>query len=142
MTKKIIKLNENDKFTNRILIVTFLIIIVASLEAFILAKSKDLLDIYLGIHPKDSPNDYLNTVIINFLINIFEPILISLYTFFTYKKYGIAPVFKFIFGGIILVRLINIGLKMNFESIFYYLLIILYIIFFILIINAPKKRKV
>lgn len=142
MTKKIIKLNENDKFTNRILIVTFLMIIVASLEAFILAKSKDLLDIYLEIHPKDSPNDYLNTVIINFLINIFEPILISLYTFFTYKKYGIAPVFKFIFGGIILVRLINIGLKMNFESIFYYLLIILYIIFFILIINAPKKRKV
>lgn len=136
------KIINDNKIITRILIVAALIIFVASMEAFMLAKSSELLDIYMELNPGDMPSDYVNIVLINFLLNIFEPLLIALYVFLTYRKYGANKLFKFIFGGIILIRLVNIILRFNIGSIFYYLLIILYIVFFIVIINTPVKRKV
>ncbi|NLW52549.1 MAG: hypothetical protein GXY87_04200 [Tissierellia bacterium] len=139
-SKEIMK--QDNRIINRILIIAALIIFVASLEAFMLAKSSELLDIYMKINPGDTQNDYVNVVLINFLLNIFEPILISIYVFFTYRKYGANKLFRFIFGGIVFIRLANIVLRFNYGSIFYYLLVILYILFFVVIVTTPLKRKV
>ena len=139
--------NENNilekKFVNKLVIITILIVLVASSEAFIMAKSKELMEMYLNISKDKTPNDYLSLVMFNYFMNVFEPIAITVFTFFSHKKYGISSLYKIIFSAIIGLRIFNILLKFETSSLFYYLIIILYIIYLILLITAPiTKRKV
>lgn len=136
--------NKNlNKYIYRLLITSFLIILVNSLESFIYAKSNELFQSFLKINPTSTANDYLSVVLTNYFVSIIEAVIITLFTVFTYKKYKITKLYKFIFGAIVLLRIFNTVLKFNFSSVFYFLNIILYILLFVLIINAPiTKRKV
>lgn len=133
---------EDKRKVNRIYIVALIIIVIASLEAIMLAKSRELIKLYMELNPGNTVSDYVGIVLINFLINIMEPVLISIYTYFTVYRYGINKIFKIVFSAIVILRLVNIIIKFNFNSIFYYLLIIFYVIFLFCIINAPTKRTV
>lgn len=141
MTQKIKKLQE--KYLLRILIITALIILVSSMEALMLAKSTEFLNAFLKNNPGSSQGEYLNVIIITFLSAIFEPVIISIYTFATYKKLGIKKIYKFIFAAILALRLFNTIISFRLNSIFYYILIILYILLIICVMKAPvNKRKV
>ena len=132
-----------NKYIYRLLILSFLIILVNSLESFIYAKSSELLQSFLEVNPGSTADDYLSIVLINYFVSIVEPVIITLFTVFTYKKYGITKLYKFIFSAILALKFFNIVLKFNFSSVFYFVNIILYILLLILIINAPiTKRKV
>lgn len=136
--------NKNlNKYIYRLLIISFLIILVNSLESFVFAKSNELFQSYLEVNPGSTADDYLSVVLTNYFVSIVEAVIITIFTVFTYKKYGITKLYKFIFGAIVALRLFNTVLKFNFSSVFYFLNIILYILLFILIITAPiTKRKV
>jgi len=137
------KLILEKKYVKRLIIATILIILVASSEAFIMAKSKELMETFLNISKDKTPNDYLSLVMFNYFMNIFEPIAITLFSFFSHKKHGISSLYKIIFSAIIGLRLFNIILKFETSSLFYYLMIILYIIYLIILLTAPiTKRKV
>lgn len=141
MTQEIKKLQE--KYLLRILIITFLIVLVSSMESLMLAKSTEFLEAFLKNNPGSSQGDYLNTIIMSFLASIFEPVIISIYTFTTYKKLGIKKIYKFIFAAILGLRLFNTIISFRLNSVFYYILIILYILLIICVIKAPvNKRKV
>lgn len=140
--KQIVIPKENQKKVNRLYFVAAMIVVVASIEALVLAKSTEILQAYLEMVDNSTIDDYVGIVIMNFLITIFEPVLISLYTFFTYKRFGAPTVYKVVFTVIVLLRLFNIVIKFSFNSIFYYLLIILYLLFIAAIITLPAKRKV
>ncbi|MFM1542342.1 hypothetical protein ABGF49_06270 [Helcococcus ovis] len=143
MENRNIKYKKEKKTVNRLLIITALIIFIASLEAFNLGKNQDLLKVFLELNKNNSPSDYMEIIITNYFYNIFEVILITLFTFFTYKKYGISKLFKIIFSLIILIKTINIIISFKTNSIFYYLIVLLYICYLLVIIKAPiTKRKV
>ena len=127
----------------RLLIISFFIILVNSLESFIHAKSNELVQSFIKVNPGSTANDYLSVVLINYFMSIVEAVIITIFTVFTYKKYAITKLYKFIFGVIVLLRIFNTVIKFNFSSVFYFLNITLYILLFILIITAPiTKRKV
>lgn len=131
-----------NKYLIKLLIIASLIIIFSSIEALMLAKSRDFFEAYLQNNPNTDFDEYIGLVIINFFGNIFEPLLISLFTFFTYKKFGITKVYKIVFGIIVLLKIINIVLKFQLTSIFYYLILVFYILFLIIILLAPTRKKV
>lgn len=132
---------KDYKIINRILIISGLILFVASLEAMMSAKSIELYEAFKILSPNANQSDFINYILLNFSYNILEPILISLYTFFTYKKYGITKVYKFVFCGIILIRFIIILMKFNTGSIFYYVMVLLYFIFFLIVATTPLKKR-
>ncbi len=136
--------NKNlNKYIYRLLIISFLIILVNSLESLMYAKSNELLNSYLKLNPNSTANDYLNIVLTNYFASIIETVIITIFTVFTYKKFRITKLYKFIFGAIIFLRIFNTILKFNYSSVFYYLSIILYILLLVLIVTAPiTKRKV
>ncbi|MDO4604680.1 MAG: hypothetical protein Q4B23_01740 [Helcococcus sp.] len=136
--------NKNlNKYIYRLLIISFFIILVNSLESFIHAKSNELVQSFIKVNPGSTANDYLSVVLINYFMSIVEAVIITIFTVFTYKKYAITKLYKFIFGAIVLLRIFNTVIKFNFSSVFYFLNITLYILLFILIITAPiTKRKV
>lgn len=126
---------------NIMLSLTVAIIIFSSIEALMLAKSKEIYDAYLMANPNFTSQDFINFVLIGFISNIFEPIVISLYSFFTYKKYRFNRIYKFVFCTIILIKMINIAFKFAVSSIFYFILLILYALLFMTIAYLPTKKN-
>lgn len=135
-------IKKENKFVNRLLIVAFVIVFLASLEALMMAKSMDIFDAFIEKNPDMNFDQYISFVLVNFFSTIFEPVLIALFTFFTYKKLGINKIYKIVFGIIVLLKIVNIITKFQLDSIFYYAIIVFYIIFFIVIVTAPKKERV
>lgn len=132
---------DENKIINRILLICALIVLVSSLEALMLGKSKESYEAFIAVNDELTGNYYMSLVLVNLIRNIIEPFLISLYVFFTYKRHGFPKVFKFAFGTIIALKIFNLIITFNVGSIFYYLLLILNIIFFIVIITIPKKGR-
>ena len=75
--------NKNLKI---ILVIALLIVLFASLEALMNAKSIEALNNYRNTFPNNSNQDYLNFILLTYIFNIIEPIVISLYLFLTYNK--------------------------------------------------------
>ncbi|MFM1534970.1 hypothetical protein ABGF38_07215, partial [Helcococcus ovis] len=59
MENRNIKYKKEKKTVNRLLIITALIIFIASLEAFNLGKNQDLLKVFLELNKNNSPSDYM-----------------------------------------------------------------------------------
>lgn len=131
---------KEKKFVKRLVIVTTLLVIISSIEAIIMAKSKELFDAYIIINKNHTFSDYISLVLVNYFSTIFEAIIITLFTFFTYNKYGISSLYKIFFSAIIFMKLVNYLLKFNTSSVFYFLTIILYIILLITLVTAPNRK--
>lgn len=135
------KLKQEKKYIKRLIIISSIIIIVSSLSAFMMAKSEDLFKTYIELNKNKTFDDYISLVLVNYFMNIAEPIIISIFTYFTYKKYGISRLYKLFFSAITALKLFNIVIKFETASLFYYLLIILYTILVILIAKAPNTKR-
>lgn len=132
------KINKNLKI---VLIISILIIVFASLEALMNAKSLEAFNFYKEMFPAQTAQDYLNFILLNYLYNIVEPIIISLYLFFTYNRIKPTRLYAIVFGGMILIKLVNKILTFNINSIFYYILLILYILLFISVIRYSNNTE-
>lgn len=126
---------------NRVLFAAAAIILVASLETLLLAKSKELYMAFKAVHSGSTAGEYIGIVFINFLMNILEPILISLYLFLSRRKHAVSPLTKFIFSGLIVIRMVALVAVWNVKSIFYYAIIVLYLLFLGAIVALPATRK-
>ena len=133
---------EETRKANQIYIFALLIVLVASAEAIMLGKSKELMDAFIALDPANNADGYIGVVLINFFQNIIEVVLTALYVFFTFKKHPFNSMFKIVFAIIIGLKLVTHILKFNLTSVFYYLLVILYILFLYVILTVPTKRKV
>lgn len=139
--KNIIRTKEEKKRLLLILIVATLIIFVASLNALIMAKSKEIYEAFLQQNPNMNFDQFISFVIITFFTNIFEIAIISIFTFLTFNKIRFNKIYKIVFGVIVLLRIFNHILSFNLDSVFYYVLLVLYLIFFVLIITVPTKGR-
>lgn len=131
---------KNNISLIKILLVSSAIIFFSSLEAILNAKSVEVYETFMIVNKGATQTDFINIILINFLLNILEPVLISLYTFFTYKKYGITKLYKFVFCAIILVRIINLIVKDNFSSLLYIVIVSLYLVFFVIVALLPLEK--
>lgn len=135
---------EERKKLNRIYILSALIVFIASIEALFIAKNSELLNNFLKVNPSSNSSEYIIIVLMNYLMNILEPIIISLFTLFSFNKFGISKLYKYVFSIIIFLRLIFIIITFSLNSIFYYLMIVLYLIFLYVILTLPqisRRRK-
>lgn len=139
--KNIIRTKEEKKRLLLILIVATLIIFVASLNALIMAKSKEIYEAFLQQNPNMNFDQFISFVIITFFTNIFEIAIISIFTFLTFNKIRFNKIYKIVFGVIVLLRIFNHILSFSLDSVFYYVLLVLYLIFFVLIITVPTKGR-
>lgn len=132
----------------KILVISALIVLISSLEAFMMAKDRTLFEIFLNNNETvTSFSDYINLVLLNYIFSIAIPIIITIYTYLTLDKYGLNfstrsfLFYRIFFGGMVLIQLVNMVFKFSVTSIFYYINIVLYIILLILVVRKPKKDE-
>lgn len=132
----------------KILIVSSLIILISSLESFMMAKDRGLYEIFLSNNEAVTNfSDYINLILINYIFSIAIPLIITIYTYFTLDKYGLNfstrnfLFYRIFFGGMVLIQLVNMVLQFSLTSIFYYINIVLYIILLVLVIKKPIKDE-
>lgn len=142
------KRKAKDKWFMKILIVSGLIVLISSLEAFMMAKDRTLFEIFIENNEAiGSFSDYLNLVLLNYIFSIVIPLIITIYTYLTLDKYGLNfstrsfLFYRIFFGGMILIQIVNMVLRFSLTSIFYYLNIVLYLILLILVVRKPKKDE-
>ena len=132
------KNKENQKFLMKILIASALIILFSSLEAMFFAKDINSFNNFREINGVISYDLYLNYILFNLFLSTINPIIISLYTFFTINKIEINNIYKMFFGFSTFLSLINVIMQLRVRSIFYYLVIIMHIILFYFIITKER----
>ncbi len=132
------KKNNSQKFLMRILITSALIILFASLEAMFFAKDINAFENFKSANSGISYDQYLNFILFNLFLATINPIVISLYTFFTINRIKINNIYKMFFGFSTFLSLINVILQFRIRSIFYYLVIILHIILFYFIVKEER----
>lgn len=128
----------NKKISNKlkfVLIISLLIVLFASLEALMNAKSVEAFNSYKVVFPDHTADDYIDFTLMNYVYNIIETIIISLFLFFTRDKLRPNKLYTIVFGGMILIKLVNKILSFNINSIFYYILLILYILLLISVVR-------
>lgn len=133
--------NAETKWLMALLGVSVAIVLVASSEAFMMAKSTEAFEAYVRLQPGQDFSDYINLVLIHYMTNILEPILVSIYAFLALPRGGIHFYFRLFFGGMVLIRLVTLFFSMNVGSAFFYLLIILYIVLLFRIVKRPQEEK-
>ncbi|WP_054252332.1 hypothetical protein [Neofamilia massiliensis] len=126
------KINKNLSY---ILIVSLAIILLSSLEALITAKSSEAFELFKAAYPGSQGSDYLSFVLVYYLSNIIEPIILSVFLFLTFDKIKIKGIHKLVFAGIVLVRILRLIFSFNIASIFFYIILALYVVLFILLVR-------
>ncbi|MDO5018561.1 MAG: hypothetical protein Q4E02_04600 [Lagierella massiliensis] len=127
---------KSEKYIIKVLFTAILIIIFASFEAFIKAKSQTLFLIFQN-RTGLNMGEYINLIMYNYLLDILEPVIISIFLFFIMKKMKMNRLIKFVLCGMVIAKLILKIFKLEFNSIFYYLGILLYIMLFYFILKVP-----
>ena len=133
-----VKAKQREKFLLKILIISAIIILNFSLEAMMMAKDPSVFDTISKLTPGLSYDDFLNSLIFSLFTKVINPITISLYTFFTIKKYGINKTYKLFFGAMTLISIVNLFFTFSLGSVFYYLGLILNIILLIVIVRQER----
>ena len=132
------KVKQREKFLLKILIISAIIILNFSLEAMMMAKDPSVFDTISKLKPGLSYDDFLNSIIFSLFTKVINPITISLYTFFTIKKYGVNKTYKLFFGAMTIISIVNLFFTFSLGSVFYYLGIILNIILLIVIVRQER----
>ncbi len=132
---------ERNRWLLRILVVSALIILFASAEAFIMAKSQEMFEAFLQVSPGGDFSSYIDMVLFHFMLNIIEPIIISLYTYFIIHKGGVTFTYRIFFGAILIIRLVHLVLQFRIQSLFYYALIALFVLLFVVVVHVPYGKK-
>lgn len=132
------KLKQREKFLLKILIISAIVILNFSLEAMMMAKDPSVFDTISKLKPGLSYDDFLNSIIFSLFTKVINPITISLYTFFTIKKYGVNKTYKLFFGAMTIISIVNLFFTFSLGSVFYYLGLILNIILLIVIVRQER----
>ena len=135
---KAIRKKEEQIFLKKILIISAAIIIIASIEALFLAKDINFYQNFKDISEVLTYEEYINLVLFNMFLVIVNPMIISLYTFFTIDRIEINQIYKMFFGFSTLISMMHTFFQFRLSSITYYLVIILNIILLIVIVKKER----
>ena len=117
------------------------LIVAATLETLILANP-EAYQAWLTLYPEGNTADYSSIVLSLFLVNIVVPVSLSLYTFFSIKKLGTPPLYRLIWGAIVVLAGVRRLLMFQTQSILWYLTLALWAILFLVVINIHRLETV
>lgn len=116
------------------------LVVIAALEAVLIA-GPEAYDIWRNLFPDATAGDYSAFVLTRFLFDLIVPVSLSLYTFFTIDKFGTPPVYRFVWGAVILVALMWKLLSFDTSSPFWYTTIALMAGLFFTAINIHRLEE-
>ena len=129
---------EDQVFLKKIMAVSLAIILVASFEALFYAKDINFYTDFSKVYKGLSYSQYINLILFNMILAIINPMIISLYTFFTIDRIRINQIYKIFFCFSTFISLMQKIFQFRLNSITYYLVIILDIILFIVIVKKER----
>lgn len=135
---KAIRKKEDQVFLNKILAISLAIIVIASIEGLFYAKDVNFYKDFTKTYKDLSYSQYINLILFNMILAIMNPMVISLYTFFTIDRIRINQIYKMFFCFSTFVSLMHTLFQFRLNSITYYLVIILNIILFIVIVKKER----
>ncbi len=134
-------MKNSNKRLRIMVIIAGLIIFISSLESLMIAKSTEAFEAFKTVTGDSNFSVFINYTLQNYVMNIIEPIIITLYTYFTFHKIRINRYYHLFFGMIVLIRIILLVVMVNYQSIFYYIIIVLYAMYFISVITMNNKKE-
>ncbi len=132
-------MKKNKRLTIMV-VIAGLIIFVASLEALLFAKNSEAFSAFKAMTGSVDFSTFISYTMQNYFMNIIEPIIITLYTYFTFNKITINRFYHLFFGMIVLVRIILLVVLFNYQSMMYYIMIALYVFYFISVITINNQK--
>ena len=135
---KAIRKKEDQVFLNKILAISLAIIVIASIEGLFYAKDVNFYKDFTKTYKDLSYSQYINLILFNMILAIMNPMVISLYTFFTIDRIRINQIYKMFFCFSTFVSLMHTLFQFRLNSITYYLVISLNIILFIVIVKKER----
>ncbi len=129
-----------NKQLKSMVLLAALIIMIASLEALLIAKSSEAFLAFKTLTGGADFSTFISYTMQNYFMNIIEPIIITLYTYFTYNKITINRYYHLFFGAIVLVRIILLVISFNYQSVMNYIMIALYVLYFISVITINNQK--
>ena len=112
-----------------ILLLSGFIILSESLQSLMLIKDISYFENYKILIGKDiSFNEYISNGLIMYLQSIIVPLILSIYTFATYKKIKINMVYKGVWILFLISSFVMKLVEFNIYSIFYYITLVLYLL--------------
>ncbi|HHU07041.1 MAG TPA: hypothetical protein GXZ59_01715 [Clostridiaceae bacterium] len=144
--KRIANQQKTKRYRHRrqltaLLSVSAALIVLATLEALILANP-EAYQFWLTLYPAGTAADYSSIVLSIFLVDIVVPVTISLYTFFTIRKYSTPLLYRLIWGAIIFLAGIRRLLMFQTKSILWFLALALWGALFLIVINIHRLETV
>ncbi len=133
-------MKKTNKSLKIMVVIAGLIIFLASLEALMVSKSIEAFDAFKSLTGNSDFSIFINYTLQNYFMTIIEPIIITLYTYFTFNKIKINKYYHLFFGMIVLIRIILLVVMFNYQSIMYYMIIVLYVLYFINVVTIKNKK--
>ncbi len=134
-------MKKSNKRLTIMILIAGLIIFISSLESLMVAKSVEAFEAFKELTGESDFSVFINYTLQNYMMNIIEPIIITLYTYFTFHKIRINRYYHLFFGMIVLVRIILLVVMFNYQSVIYYVIIFLYAMYFMSVITMNNKEE-
>lgn len=131
-------MKKDKKMLTIFMIISFIIIILESLNSFFVVKSIEIFNEFQKVNNVDF-NTYLNLQLLNYFSSVVLYIIFSIYNYFLWDKLKMDILYKGIFGIFITANVLFKIFVYAHSTIFYILSIIMQIILLILIISYKER---
>ena len=116
------------------------LVVIAAIEVALLIGPEGF-QVWKELFPQATPGDYSAFVLTRFLFDLMVPVSLSLYTYFTIEKIGTPPVYRLIWGAVILIAVMWKLLRFDTSSPFWYTTIALMVGLFFTVINLHRLER-
>ncbi len=117
------------------------LIVVSTLETVMLANPEGF-RIWHEFNPEATAADYSAFILTRYLLEVFMPVALALYTYFTVSHFGTPLTYRLIWGAIIAVSAVHKFLMFQTASAFWYMALVLLAALFLVVINIHRFEQV
>jgi hypothetical protein len=117
------------------------LIIVSTVEIAMLANPEGY-RVWLEFNPGTTPADYSAFMLTRYLLDIFVPVALALYTYFSISRLGTPMTYRLIWGAIVALTTGYKLLAFQTASVFWYVTLVLLAALFLVVINIHRFESV
>lgn len=117
------------------------LIVVSTLETVMFANPEGY-RVWLEINPEATTAEYSAFVLTRYLLDIFLPVALALYTYFAISRLGTPLTYRLVWGAIIVVAIVYKFITFQTASVFWYLTLVLLAALFFVVINIHRFELV
>ncbi len=117
------------------------LILVATVETVMFANPEGYRT-WLELNPETTTAEYSTFILTRYLIDIFVPVALALYTYFSIWRFGTPMTYRLIWGAIIALTGGYKFLTFQTASVFWYLTLVLLAALFLVVINIHRLESV